>query len=232
MKKVRQDLQGKQFGRLTVLEYACTNKHGKAMWSCRCECGRETIVSGCHLVNSHTTSCGCWHDEAASKRLKTHGMRNTRLYRLWLGMKSRCDYDYKNNSRYHGRGIKVCDEWRDFTAFHDWAMANGYQDGLSIERADVDGNYCPENCRWITRKEQANNKSTSVFVEAFGQKKTLKEWSEITGINYNTLHSRYKARKTLDELFAGAQGVKTCKLDISQTTMTCMNGMKRSSTGS
>ena len=207
MKKVRMELQGKRFGRLTVLEYAYTNKHGKAMWSCCCDCGKETVVAGCHLVNGHTTSCGCRRDEESGYRFKTHGLRNTRLYKLWLGMKSRCDYSHKGTERYHGRGIKVCDEWRNFVTFHDWAMANGYKDGLSIEREDVDGGYCPENCRWITRKEQGYNKCTSVFVEAFGQKKTLKEWSEITGINYSTLHSRYRAGKTLDALFAGAREV-------------------------
>lgn len=157
MSNNRLDISGKKFGRLTVLEYAFTNKSRKSMWKCKCECGNEIVVSGSHLVNGHTQSCGCLFVETLPN--KKHGMRKTRLYRIWLGMKSRCFIQsvpcFKH---YGGRGITVCDEWKDnFQAFYDWAMSHGYSDDLSIDRIDVDGNYCPENCRWATWSEQRRN---------------------------------------------------------------------------
>lgn len=121
-----------------------------------------------------------------------HGMRHTRLYNIWRSMNQRC-YNAKssNFARYGGRGIQVCDEWRrDFKTFHEWAMANGYTDDLTIERENVNGNYEPSNCRWATYKEQANNKRNSKNVEWNGASHTLGEWADITGISIATLSNR------------------------------------------
>lgn len=122
-----------------------------------------------------------------------HGMNNTRLYRIWNGMKNRCNnQNRKDYYMYGGRGIFVCDEWQNFIPFYEWAERNGYSEELTLERIDVNGNYEPDNCIWVTLKEQANNKTTTPYVEYNNELITLKQLSEITGINYQTLFRRYK----------------------------------------
>lgn len=121
-----------------------------------------------------------------------HGKRHTRLYRIWSDMKTRCNNPNRPKyTRYGGRGITICNKWMsDFQAFYDWSMANGYRDDLSIDRIDNDGNYCPENCRWITMREQASNKSTNHFITYEGQTLTMAEWARRTGISREVLKDR------------------------------------------
>ena len=155
----RAELTGLRFGRLTVLEHSDSTKNGNAKWLCRCDCGKEVIARADCLKSGKTKSCGCWRKEMFT----THGMTDTPVYHSWMGMIQRC-YNPKTKAYkdYGGRGITVCDEWlHDSKAFCDWAMANGYQEGLSIDRIDVNGNYEPSNCRWATAKQQANNKRNS-----------------------------------------------------------------------
>lgn len=125
----------------------------------------------------------------------------TRLGRIHHNMKTRCtNPKYDKYKWYGGKGISVCDEWNDsYDAFEEWALSHGYTDDLTLDRINPDGNYCPENCRWVNRKAQANNRTSNRTLIYNGQSKTLKEWSEITGINYQTLASRLSAGWPADE---------------------------------
>lgn len=159
----RKDLTGKVFGRLTVLGYHHTDKI--AYWSCMCSCGKETVVRGTSLRNGDTQSCGCYHSDASSSRNSTHRLTSHTLHNIWAGMKQRCfDVNSKNYKWWGGRGISVCDEWLDFVPFYEWAVSNGYESGLSIDRINNDGNYEPSNCRFTTRKVQGNNTRRNIQV--------------------------------------------------------------------
>ena len=155
------DITGHRFGRLVVLRKSEPKKgyHG-AMWECMCDCGTVTIANGQNLKSGNTTSCGCYGAEQRVNSVRKHGKTGTRLHRIWKAMHTRC---YNINSpqfKYYGyRGIFICDEWKvNFQAFHDWAMSHGYEDNLSIDRIDSNGNYSPDNCRWVTMAEQNKNK--------------------------------------------------------------------------
>ena len=123
-----------------------------------------------------------------NRGIKTHGESHTRLHDIWCDMRKRC----KHNPRYAGRGIKVCEEWGDYTVFAKWARENGYTDNLTIERVNVDGDYCPDNCKWIELVEQARNRTTTKWVEYQGRKVSLAEASELAGLPYKTVHLRIK----------------------------------------
>lgn len=189
-----EDLTGRRFGRLTVvkLDKYSPISHS-TRWICRCDCGNEKSVLASCLKTGKVTSCGCYSSEQKSKRSKTHGYgHKDRLYRIWSGMKSRCySAADRNYRRYGARGIEICPEWRnDFMAFRTWAIANGYQDGLSIYRIDNDGMYSPENCRWVDHKAQSNNRRTNVYITYKGETHTAAEWAERTGIKEGTLVMR------------------------------------------
>lgn len=191
------DLSGQRFGRLTVVERAgtkvtpCGSK--RTLWLCKCDCGNTTITATQELKKGDTKSCGCYQRDRISEVSTTHGMRRTKLYHRWLDMRQRCSNP--KNSRYSdwgGRGITVCDEWQQFEPFRDWALANGYRDDLTLDRIDVNGNYEPSNCRWITNKEQCNNKRVNSLLTYNGKTQTISQWADEVNINPLTLGARIK----------------------------------------
>ena len=196
------DLLGKRFGRLTVIERMPNNKRHQAVWKCLCDCGKEVIVASGHLRSGHSQSCGCLAHERAADYHRTHDMKGTKLFRVYHTMKGRCcnPTDHKYPS-YGGRGIKICSEWlSNPKSFFEWALANGYKEGLSIDRINNEGDYCPENCRWVDSYTQANNKRNNHIYEYYGNKLTIAEWAKLLDLSYSAIKSRIK-RGSFERLF-------------------------------
>lgn len=186
------DLTGQKFGRLTVIKRGENTNLGLARWVCKCDCGNEALVPGSSLRNGHTTSCGCYKQEVVKTCSITHGMRHTRIYGIWTDIKSRC-YNPNTNRHnvYFDRNIEMCEEWNsDFQCFYDWSMANGYTDELTIDRIDNDKGYSPDNCRWITNKENARNKRNNRYITYKGKTQCLSAWCEELGLNYKRVHAK------------------------------------------
>lgn len=191
------DLTGQKFGRLTAIKIIGKDKNNHKIWLCKCDCGNETQVAGTLLIEGKTKSCGCLKKQITSRRFKTHGLSNTRLFTIWINMKERCNnknrYGYQN---YGGRGIKVCKEWQnDFMNFYNWAMTNGYDENAeygecTLDRVDVNRDYSPENCRWANARIQTRNKRNNHLITYKGETHCINEWAEILGMNKGTLQSR------------------------------------------
>ena len=202
-----ESLIGKTFNMLTVIERdnnkVYSNGKTYVMWKCRCECGNVLSVSALHLKNGHTKSCGCMHRNNAKKLNYSHGGRSkddpgkNRLYGVWSNMKNRCNnQNCKEYKHYGGRGIVVCEEWeKNFESFCTWAFNNGYDASVkrgkcTLDRINVDGNYCPENCRWVDQKTQCNNTRKNVRLVYNNEEHTLSEWRDITNIPIETIRWR------------------------------------------
>ena len=203
------DLTGQKFGRWTVVNHVGFNKHHRALWKCQCVCGNTGVVSSQCLIRGFSKSCGCLNDEVRKSGVngRRHGMTGTKIYRTWKQIHTRCNNPNTEDYQkwYGSKGIKVCEEWSKFEPFRDWAMSNGYRDDLTIDRVDFNKDYCPENCRWITLKEQANNKSNVVRIEINGETHTISEWAEITGLPRSTVHMRYHSGKRGEDLIKPKQ---------------------------
>lgn len=187
------DLTGKRFKRLYVKERFRKNKI--TYYKCVCDCGKTVIVQHGHLTSGNTKSCGCYIKDIAKNNFTKHNKSNINLYHVLNMMKQRC-YNKNNKSydRYGLRNILVCDEWLDkengFMNFYNWAINNGYQKGLTIDRIDVNGNYEPSNCRWVTQLEQQRNRTNNKKITYNNQTKTISEWSNILNIDVHTLNKR------------------------------------------
>lgn len=196
----RESLVGKKFGAWTVLRQVdskiTSGGNKKACYECRCICGNIKTVTRQALMNGESKSCGCLKTQYCSQTNYKHGMAYNRIYKIYTSMKSRCSNP--NNAeynRYGGRGIEVCSEWlgdEGFINFYNWATNNGYQDNLSIDRVNNDGNYEPNNCRWATFKEQMNNTSKNHNLTYNNETHTAKEWSKILNISIHNIYYRIK----------------------------------------
>lgn len=192
------NIVGNRYGRLTVIEYAGTRKEC-SLWLCRCDCGNTKIVPIRNLTGKVTRSCGCLQKEVQPIANKKTGLSQSRLYGTYQNIKDRC-YNPKHISYkyYGGRGIKVCEEWlgeQGFEHFYEWSVAHGYMErenglkrnALSIDRINVNGNYEPSNCRWVTLDVQANNKRNTRHIKINGVVDTVSNMSKRYGIYYGTL---------------------------------------------
>lgn len=191
------DLTGRRFGRWIVLEVTTpfVRESGKtdSRYICRCDCGTKRTIKAKDLLCGSTKSCGCLRSDLMKKRRTTHGMTNTRLFRIWDGMKQRCGINSETHKHWAGKGIQICDEWlgdSGFQNFYDWSIQNGYDEHLSIDRINSDGNYCPENCRWVDSYVQNNNSSNNTHIFYKGEVKTIGELAREHNIKYQTLYSR------------------------------------------
>lgn len=214
------DLTGERFGRLTAIEEAPKVVYGKGTktrWYCRCDCGRTTIATSNNLREGRIISCGCAKKDNAHK---THGLSNSRLFSIWENMKARCKYSsVECFKHYGGRGITVCPEWDDsFINFYNWAVQNGYDDKLTIDRIDVNGNYEPSNCRWITMKEQSVNRRGSIKVIFHEKEIPIVQLVKEVGIKYATLLFHYH-KKDLEQYIEGRLGNNGIKSKTSIATL-------------
>lgn len=191
------DLTGNRYGRLVVLSFA-GRRGGKTMWKCECDCGTIKDVSSSSLLSGYTRSCGCLHRDVYSTWTppnKTHGMKDSAEFNIWSMMKNRCTNPNCNRHQfYKDKGIKVCDRWLGPYGFIHFIEDMGMRPGprYSIDRIDNDGDYCPENCRWATKKEQSNNQSRNLILEYNGKKNTLALWCDELGLNYKRTWKRLK----------------------------------------
>lgn len=184
---------GEAFGRLTAVSALGANKHRNIVWLCRCSCGGEVRVPATKLRTGWTRSCGCLRRETTRAKRLTHGESRrhaeSREYRIWKNMKMRClNPATRNFAEYGGRGITICDRWRD--SFEDFLADMGRSNGLQIERKDNNAGYSPENCIWATRKTQCRNTRRSFRITADGATRTAAEWSERTGIPEGAIRRR------------------------------------------
>lgn len=198
MSKPREDLTGVKFDRLRVKsradDYISPQGYHFTQWICECDCGKTVVARSDSLKNRHTKSCGCMRVENNISR-STHGDnkrgQRARLYSIWANMIQRCtNKNHKNFLDYGGRGITVCDEWREYGAFRAWAVSNGYKEHLTLDRKNTNEGYTPSNCRWVSTIVQQNNKRSNHLLTYDGKTFDIAEWAAITGIRYSTLRSR------------------------------------------
>lgn len=194
------DIVGRRFNMLTVISRA-KNKNGRVYWNCVCDCGIEKSILGQNLTNGSTKSCGCFNRNSASIRMKAKQHRDydtkTRIYEIWRNMRRRCSEKGDVTGNYFKRGIIVCKEWNKYELFMKWAMSNGYNDSLTIDRIDNNKGYFPENCRWTSYMAQANNTRANHLVTYKGETMTMAQWARKLGISYAAIKYRVSKNQPL-----------------------------------
>jgi hypothetical protein len=198
----RKDLTGMRFGHLVVVEIAGKENGGNLRWKCVCDCGNFHEASGGNLQKGDVLSCGCKTKELQSKAKKTHGGTHEKLFRVWGHIKERCcNPTHKNFKDYGGRGIGICDEWKnDYKSFRDFCLAHGWQEGLQINRIDNNRDYSPDNVNFVTAKQNSNNRRSSVCVKVRGEVLTISEVAQKYKIPYFTIWRRHKKGWPDDDL--------------------------------
>ena len=190
----RADIIGLVFGRLKVIDFSHSTNN--AFWKCKCECGNEKIIRGSNLTSGQTTSCGCYVKENSKKVNTKHGMINSNTYYSWTGMLARCNNEnVPNYKNYGGRGITVCDRWREFTNF--LKDMGERPNGLTLDRKDVNGNYEPDNCKWSTNIEQHNNTRRSLYLTMNGETMTAAEWARKLNMDYKKFYRKYVLKQNV-----------------------------------
>lgn len=200
----RLDLVGQKFWCLTVKEFVGISEKGTTLWKCQCDCGKESTVVGAFLKNGHSKSCGCLAIKNGKLANTTHGMAKTPLHKIWLGIKNRC---YNKNTisykDYGGRGIKICERWLEFKYFH-WDMHSEYKIGLTIERKDVNKDYCKENCIWIPRSEQSRNRTNTIWIKTELGLMTVTDAAKKAGVSWFCMYNRHLRNCPIDKLLTGS----------------------------
>ena len=192
-----QNLIGKRFGELTVIEFSHIGYNHVSYWLCQCDCGFQTVTTTSKLKSGHTKTCGHANITNIKRKPGYYPARdNPRLYIVWRGMKDRCNNPkHSSYSVYGGKGVSICDEWKVFGNFCEWALANGYDENAptgecTIDRIDVNRNYEPSNCRWVNKKVQANNKSNNRLATIEGKTDTITNWARTLGLKQGTVAMR------------------------------------------
>ena len=198
-------MTGQRFGRLLVIGRAENEPDGQSRWICQCDCGVKKTIRGSHLRQGLVKSCGCLNKELLQSRnieKGCDGRTHTRLYRIWINIKKRCNNNHcPAYLKYGGRGIDICGEWESFQAFKAWALSSGYTDSLTIDRIDNNKGYYPGNCRWVNATVQANNRRSNRMIFYNGEVRTLAEWCKLFHLPYGTVHARLKAGWDLSDAF-------------------------------
>ena len=195
------DFTNKRFGNIVCVKPLRVNNHTEVVWLFKCDCSKLCEKSSCAFKNiSKIASCGCM--KGKKPHMTNLELKNYKpIHECYVNMKTRCyNPNYELYSRYGGRGIKVCDEWKDnFKEFYNWAI-NGWKKGLTLDRINNDDDYKPDNCRWVDRVEQANNRHTNYLIKYKGEIKTMAQWSKILKIDYSFIQIRMYKNKTMEEV--------------------------------
>lgn len=190
--KPLKNLIGERFGILTVVDFDHKEGKGNYFYKCICDCGNECVKRLSYLkrTNRGRKSCGCWGKEYHKEEKTTHDLSTTLEYTTWCKMKHRCNCTTSDVFKYYGgRGIKVCDRWND--SFENFLEDMGERPSPqhTLDRIDVNGDYCPENCRWATRYEQSNNMRKTLIFEYDNKTQSLSDWCNELGINKSAIRA-------------------------------------------